>query len=314
MASGGLFDFLGQDGCETCIAQNCQSVVDACLTDDGCASTQTCYEACGITGGPACRFGCRSDLEAEPLYNAVELCADTCLGVCMPEPRFECVGTYDLPTPIASTITDRNAWGFYTDSAPAAGVVVNACLETDPDCEAPVATDIADADGQTEHGLDIAATLGRDVGFHGFYEVNGADTYPYLLAFDTPILFGRDYRQTGVLGTDDLDTVAAIVGEEVLPGLAHLAIETTDCVDSSAAGVVIEIEPSGGERITYFDGLVPNGSLQSTSTGTSLAGVLNATPVALRVIGRVDGRVVYDATVPTRPDTITYIRLEPLRR
>lgn len=312
--SGGLFDFLGQDGCDACVADKCLEEVDACLAHDGCAETETCWEACGVMGGPACRFGCRPDLSAESFYNAVDVCAEQCRSVCLPEPRLACAGDYDLPEPRELTIIDRSVWQFYVDGSSAEGVVVNACYDTDPSCEAPVATDISDAEGKTEHELDISPRFYAQPGFFGFYELTGEEIYPYLLAFDSPILFGRDYRATGVLAAGDIDLVAALAGLEAIEGRAHLAVEVRDCADFTAEGIELEIEPSSEEQIVYFKRVVPSPGLTATSTD-GLAGIINAPPaVTVRITGRRDGEIVFDGNAHTRPNTLTYIRLDPVRR
>jgi len=296
---------------ENCTTGDCSGTCNAPEDDGG---TPFCVANCGPSQCVApCSGGPASTLEFNFSAQVDGMCEDQCrIGN-----NWWCVGNeqYQYPAPISAT--RQVIVGFIDDvkSQPQVGVTVEMCSSKDPECAAPLDTQVTNDGGVVTMTDQSGAGNGGDIGLNGFFKLTSPSLYPTTVYWGFPLS-----EPHGVIGTpipvfpagdwQDLLEVADVSADSMR---GHIAVVALDCLGSQAPGVTFTATGTDSETtLLYFVG----GTL-STDGGTDRSGsafFLNV-PVGTTTVSAIPaglgGQISGQETVYVRAGAVTEVSVAP---
>jgi hypothetical protein len=293
------------EGCNTCLAQNCQ------------AQRAQCGDSCKQLKYPMSPAWDMKDDQDEFARCIVRECADAC------QTAWGCVGKYAFTEPSAAynvtvRVTEANS------DTPLKGAKVSACQGSDPGCSVGAgmeSSSISDDDGK------VTLTLRSD--FFGYFLVDAGDAYFPTTFMSSQPTYRLDSSFTiNVFPKLWLDLVLSQLMVKRADMTGFLIFRAENClplryigdaeINAEAEGVAVSFTPQGADTsrtfYTTYSRVVDPSANSTQAGGNSFGGAVNLPPAASSVVGSHDGRTIANATVRIRADALGLVMLVPNAR
>lgn len=275
--------------------------MSACFRDPGCWDVLACTLTCP---DPACGAACfADDPEAANVMGSASFLADvTCGEVCDTGSDWSCVGEYSWGLATVGTLAGVR---FGVTSAVPDVVVTDVsgrqCGLLDETCDGPLFRG-------TDGVLDIPVEITREDGFLGYFEIDG-ETRDHGPLTTTAVwlghpLVGLSGTIVGSLPEQQVPVIGALVGVEIDPLDAQVAITARDCKGALAPDVTFSIDEDH-DGVFYVEG----GPLDTNARGTDHRGL--GVFMNVKAPGGVGVFATIRATAEDRPVGEVRVRLTP---
>lgn len=231
--------------CSECLASACRKEADECAASEGCPRIEGCVRTCS-SGDAVCRARCyATNATTAQLERGVETCrAEHCAAQCFP-PRWACLGrvTWQYPRLRPQAITIKAtavcaACGPGNGRAPLAATRVRLCSVTDPKCDLPFASSLADDSGTVIVKVDTSV---YPPPLSVFLELRKEGYLDSLVPLDyPPVSSDLDLGpQLLVQASVNVSGTATMLGTSYDPSRAFVHIRPLDCNGQVATKEVV---------------------------------------------------------------------------
>lgn len=303
--------------CVTCMGNYTCSQAQQCTQDLACEQLSHCLAGCFTLD---CHQACLSAYDGGAFTNLEVGLIGHCLKPCELGQLWICLGNEPSPTlpPGESDVTFTFADS--TSNKPLAGVQINACGPSDPDCNPAVTSGTTDAQGSAT--LTFPTHGGVGLGFRGYFELlppaseaGDASTDELPQMYVAAQNFSIPHAHLGWVGFTQsaLAAEASVPGVKLDPMRGELVLQAYDCLQAPASGVTFQVTGTDGASspVLYWNAGAFGAGGATTIIG--LGGVFNVPPGPVEVVATptVAGRPSSKVTAFVRAGWITAIAMAP---